>query len=349
MEFGYIVDSHEDIAWNVVALGRDFTRRVSKCQEDVSLTQKAGQRLLSLPDLLEAGVRLVVGTIYLLPERAASSAEIEGLMCYHTPAEAYAQGQMQLNFYRTLAAQNEQVVLICSATELDKFLANVTLEPARLGIIISMEGADPLTEPEQLAGWVAQGLRLVGPAWHGTRYCGGTDEPGPLTPAGYRLLAEMERLGVILDLSHMAEESFYQALEAYNGTVLASHSNCRHFINTDRQLSDAMLSRLLERQAVIGVVLYNRFLTGREDATLEDVVRHISHICDLAGNTLSIGIGTDFDGGYGAELIPRPMQKVQDLYLLADELLRHRFSEEDVKNIFYRNWIRILRQGLAKF
>jgi membrane dipeptidase len=110
-----------------------------------------------------------------------------------------------------------------------------------------------------------------------------------------------------------------------------------------------MITRLLDRQAVIGVVLYNRFLTGTTEATLDDVVRHISHICDLAGNTLSVGIGSDFDGGFGAELIPRPMQKVGDLYLLADVLLKQRFSEEDVKNIFHANWVRILRRGLAKF
>lgn len=349
MNFGYMVDSHEDIAWNVAALGRDFTKRVSEWTEDPTITRKGGQRLLSLPDLLEAKVRLIIGTIFVLPEKAAHSEWNEGLIYYRNPAEAYAQGREQLEFYHALAARDERVQLIQSAAELNHFLANLDSEPKKLGIIISMEGADPITEPGQLSEWVGRGLRLVGPAWKGTRYCGGTDQPGPLTLEGYQLLAEMERQGVILDISHMAEESFYQSTEAYKGIVIASHSNCRHFVNTDRQLSDDMLKTLLARQAVIGVVLYNRFLTGSTEASLDDAIRHMSRICELAGHTNSVAIGTDWDGGFGAELIPKPMQKVSDLYMLADALLKHGYSEEDVNKIFHGNWVRILRQGLARF
>ena len=348
VNFGYMVDSHEDIAWNVIALGRDFTVRVSEWQEEASLTAKAGQRLLSIADLLEAQVRLIIGTIFVLPEKAARSNWNEGLIHYRNEAEAYAQGQEQLDYYHALAARDERVQLIQSAAELDNFIASMDSQPAKLGLIISMEGADPITEPEQLLQWVGRGLRLIGPAWKGTRYCGGTGEPGPLTPAGHKLLAEMERLGVILDVSHMAEESFYQSLEAYKGTVIASHSNCRHYVNTDRQLSDDMIKQLLARDAVIGTVLYNRFLTGGTEANLGDVIKHMSHICELAGHTRSIAIGSDYDGGFGVETIPQPMQKVGDLYMLAEALMQHGFSEADVNNIFHANWVRILRQGLVK-
>ncbi len=347
MDFRYIVDSHEDIAWNVLSLGRDFTQPIAQWQEDPKITENCGQRMLSVPDLLAARVRLIIGTLFALPETAASWNE--GLPFYRNDAEAYAMGREQIEFYHALVARDERVQLIQTGLELDSFLNNLETDSQKLGIIISMEGADPITTPEQLDEWVGRGLRLIGPAWRGTRYCGGTGVPGPLTPAGYQLLAEMERLSVILDISHMAEESFYQALDAYQGTIIASHSNCRHFVNTDRQLSDDMLNRLLARDAVIGVVLYNKFLTGTTEASLEDAIRHISHICELAGNTLAVGIGSDFDGGFGSESIPRPMRGIADFHLLAEALLQHRFTETDVNNFFHANWTRILRQGLKKF
>ena len=222
----------------------------------------------------------------------------------------------------------------------------------QIGVIISMEGADPITRPDELREWVAQGLRLVGPAWKSTLYCGGTGEPGPLTPSGYELLAEMQRLGVILDVSHMAEASFYNALDAYQGTIIASHSNCRHFVNTDRQLSDDMLRRLTERDGVIGVVLYDNFLRPREEqrkSTLGDVIRHISRICEISGNTQAVALGTDWDGGFGGESIPAPLTSLNDLPLLGEALLKHGWHEDDVHNLFYANWLRVVRRGLANF
>lgn len=162
----------------------------------------------------------------------------------------------------------------------------------------------------------------------------------------------MQRLGVILDISHMAEESFYNALDVYSGVTIASHANCRSIVNTDRQLSDDMIRRLLERDAVIGVVLYDRFLVAKEEgrkATLEDVVRHISHICELAGHTRAIGFGTDWDGGFGAESIPEPLKGLNDLPLVGEALLKHGFSDEDIRNFYHANWLRVLEKGLAHF
>ncbi len=344
----FIVDSHQDIAWNA-SLGRDFLTPAADWRTQANDGQKFGERLVSLPDLLDSPVKLVIGTIFVLPARMASRWES---VSYSNPSEAYRLGQDQLNFYNQLAEQQSAVNLIRNITDLDKHLAEVERGEKKLGIIISMEGADPITSPAQLGEWVNQGLRLIGPAWRSTRYCGGTNEPGPLTPEGYQLLSEMEQLGVILDVSHMAEESFYNALVSYGGTVIASHSNCRHFVNTDRQLSDAMLSQLIARDGVIGVVLYNHFLTAQPQTTrpdLDDVVRHMSRICDLAGHTRAVAIGTDWDGGFGGEAIPAPLSGLKDLPLLGEALLKHGFTEEDVRNILNANWLRVLRRGLAAF
>ncbi len=343
-----MVDSHEDIAWNV-SLGRDFLEPAASWRERVNDGAKFGERSVTLPDLLASPVRLVVGTIFVLPARAANM--WEGVS-YATPDEAHEQAMEQLRFYTRLAQEDDRVTLIRTQTDLEAHLSAVEAGVNRLGIIMSMEGADPIRQPAELEQWVSHGLRLVGPSWRSTLYGGGTYEPGPLTPQGYQLLAEMQRLGVILDVSHMAEETFYNALDAYRGPLIASHSNCRHFVNTDRQLSDDMLRRLIERQAVIGVVPYDNFLVPREEgrkSTLDDVIRHMSRICDLAGNSETVAIGTDWDGGFGAESFPAPLSGLSDLLLLAEALLQHGFSETDVRNIFYANWVRVLRSGLAAF
>ena len=344
----YVVDSHEDIAWNV-SLGRDFLEPAASWRERVNDGHKFGERTVTLPDLLASPVRLVVGTIFVLPARAASM--FEGVN-YSTAEEAYRQGLDQLRFYTRLAHEDDRVTLIRTQADLEAHLSAVEAGVNRLGIIISMEGADPIRQPAELQEWVEEGLRLIGPSWRSTRYGGGTGEPGPLTPLGYKLLAEMQRLGVILDVSHMAEETFYNALDAYHGPIIASHSNCRHLVSTDRQLSDDMLRRLIEREGVIGVVLYDKFLVPPEEgrkSTLDDAVRHMSRICELAGHTRAVAIGTDWDGGFGAESIPAPLTGLSDLPLLAETLLRHGFNEADVRNIFYANWVRALRGGLALF
>ena len=344
----YVVDSHQDIAWNV-GIGRDFLEPALSWRARINDSAKYGERLVTLPDLLASQVRLVIGTIFALPTRAATMFEAE-TPNYSTDNEARQIGFDQLEFYTRLAAEQDAVVLIRTLSDLEAHLKNIELGINQLGIIVSMEGADPVVHPSELATWVERGLRLIGPAWKSTRYCGGTGEPGPLTPLGYDLLAEMEKQGVILDVSHMAEESFYNSLDAYHGPVIASHSNCRHYVNTDRQLSDDMIKRLVERDGVIGTVLFNRFLTeDGQNASLETVIRHMSRIADISGHTRALAIGTDWDGGFGAESIPAPLTGLNDLPLLAEALLKHGFSEDDVKGIFYGNWVRVLRNGLAAF
>lgn len=168
-----------------------------------------------------------------------------------------------------------------------------------------MEGADPIVEIDDLIGWFEAGLRIIGLAWKGTRYAGGTGQPGPLTPAGVQFVRAMDKLGLIHDTSHLAEQSFWQLLEITGQPVIATHSNCRSIIDTDRQLSDKMIRAIANRQGVIGINFYSRFLIPPDEldqrpATLVDVVQHIHHIADLTGSTDNIGIGTDMDAGLAA-------------------------------------------------
>ena len=217
-----------------------------------------------------------------------------------------------------------------------------------------MEGADPIRTPSEAKEWFSSGVRIVGPAWQRTRYSGGTRSPGPLSPEGRELMREMENSGLILDTSHMAEESFFEALDLFHGCVIASHSNCRVYTPTDRQLSDEMIRVIMDRNGVIGTVLYNNFLDPdwekrgklKKDVNLATVAKHIKHVCDLAGDKLHAGIGSDFDGGFGAESIPYELDTAADLQKLGPALSSCGFSERDTANVLGRNWIRTLDRAL---
>jgi membrane dipeptidase len=229
-------------------------------------------------------------------------------------------------------------------------------EQRRVGLILLMEGADGVRQPEELAFWFYQGERNIAPAWIGTRYAGGTGEPGPFTPAGRVLLQEMAELGLILDLSHLAEEGVEEALASYPGPIMASHSNARALLlanQPDRHLSDQTIRRLAERGGVIGVVLPNDFIKNgitladpKSKVTLTDVVTHIDHMSRLVGHTNHIGLGSDFDGGFGRAHTPAGLESVADLPRLGDALAEHGYSPNQVEAIMGGNWLSLLRRAL---
>jgi membrane dipeptidase len=119
-----------------------------------------------------------------------------------------------------------------------------------------MEGADPILEPQQLEQWFKQGLRLLGPTHYGPgRYAGGTATELGLTDLGKPLLMEMQRLGILLDMTHLSDQSFWEALEHYDGHVLTSHNNARALVTHQRQFSDDQLNAIFEHDGVVGVAL----------------------------------------------------------------------------------------------
>ncbi len=344
----FIVDGHEDIASNALHNNRDVRLPVAEIRAGQSgpleggfgaFSGAADQAMIGLPELRLGGVGLVFATIFTFPAEPEASTK---------------SGLDQLFYYHDLARQDLGVRLVRSAGELDTLVADwnaaPTPEERPVGLLLLMENADPISKPTELYEWVNGGLRIVGPAWRGTRYSGGTGEPGPLSALGRSLLGEMQRLGVILDVSHMAEESFWQALDLFDGAVIASHANCRVFTPTDRHLSDEMIRALIARDAVIGAVLANRFLDADwqrgAPLPLDVVVRHIDHICQLAGDATHCALGSDFDGGFGVESTPDGLDSVADLDKLADALATHGYAEADINGIMGENWLRLLRRSL---
>lgn len=329
-----IVDAHLDLAYNVTR-GRDVRRPAGE-QPFVDNEYAT----VGLPDLRAGGVGLVCATIFCSP----ASYKAAG---YKTADEARAQALGQWATYQQWVG--EGLIRFLKArreiSELESSSAGRATEGRTTGAILLLEGADALRTPDDADEWFGQGLRIVGLAWKRTRAAGGTGEPGPLTAEGRALLRSFDRLGIIHDASHLAEQAFWDLLDASSGPVIASHSNCRAIVPTDRQLSDDMIRAVANRGGVIGINFYDKFLlppgeTGKRRATLGDVIAHIRHICDLAGCVDHVGIGTDMDGGLGREQIPREITTIADLKLLAPALSAAGFTSTDVQKIMGGNWLR---------
>jgi membrane dipeptidase len=351
----YIVDGHEDIAFNALDLGRDVRLSASevRCSEQGSdVPARDGICMLGLPEWLTGGVAVVFGTIFAKPaERAYPKPHT-----YTTAEEAHELAQAQFDYYHRLADECEQVALIGSRTDLNEVLASQEREIPQVGIVLLMEGADPIREPAEAEMWFERGLRLVGLSWRtGSSYAGGDASPGPLTDAGRGLLEVMAGLGMVLDVSHLAEEAFAEAVDRFAGRVVASHANPRARVPGRRQLSDRMIRRLAERDGVIGIVLYNAFLRPgwskgdpKEAVTVADVAAAIDHVCQVVGDAVHVGLGSDFDGGFGAESAPLEIDTVADLGRVAPALGEMGYGEEEIAAVMGNNWLRLLRETLPE-
>jgi membrane dipeptidase len=361
-----IVDAHEDIAYNMIAHGRDYTRSALKTREmerdDAPASARKVDCMLGLPEWLAGHTGVIFATIFAMPAGHEMSGA-EETAAYTTPQEAFAQGMQQLDLYHRLADENPHFALVRTQRELDGVLATwqdgapkegAPEDKHQIGLVFLMEGADPIIRPQDVEAWYERGLRIVGPAWlAGTRYAGGDSAPGPLTDEGKRLLRTMLDFNMILDVSHLSDQACLQALDRYDGPVIASHSNPRAQVRGGRQLSNDMIKALLARDGVIGTCMYNSMLLrewrqgDRKDAvTLAHVVAAMDHICQMAGDAQHVGLGTDFDGGFGAESAPAELDTVADLGRVADALKVRGYALADVEAIMSGNWLRQLRRAL---
>lgn len=355
-----IVDGHQDLAYNTLTYGRDYRRSaltVRAREKGGPIPAVTGQCMIGLPELLAGNVAILFGTVFAMPARRVHSSLDIG---YADPHEAHAQAMSQLDVYHRWADAEPQIALIGSQADLGSVLDTWQTQPAsdqadqrQIGILPLMEGADPIREPAELELWVERGVRIVGPAWASTRYSGGTGEPGPLTDLGRELLEVMADLGVGLDLSHLAERAVYEALDRFEGVLLASHSNPQAIVPGDRQLSDAVIVGIAARDGVIGIVPYNGFLQRgwrkgdrKEQVTLVDVVRAIDYVCQRVGDAQHVALGSDFDGGFGSEAVPAEIDTVADLKKMAAALAEHGFEPEQVAGVMGGNWVHLLNRML---
>jgi membrane dipeptidase len=351
-----IVDAHLDLAMNAIEWNRDLTRPIAEIrQRESHLTDKPdrGRGTVSLPEMRRGGVGLCVAT-----QIARYVAPGNTLTGWHSPEQAWAMTQAQLAWYRAMEERGE-LTPIADAASLDRHLARWQDAPrtdAPIGYVLSLEGADSMVTIGHVERAHAQGLRAIGPAHYGPGvYAQGTNACGEMGPRGHELLREMERLDIILDVTHLCDDSFRDALDHFNGRVWASHSNARTLVPHNRQFADDQIRELIDRGAIIGAAFdawmlvpgWQRGTTTPESAgvTLETVVNHIDHVCQIAGNARHCAIGSDLDGAFGREQCPSDIHTIADLTKLPDILARRGYSAEDVAGIMHGNVIRFLHDA----
>jgi len=352
-----IIDSHLDLAWNALQWNRNIQQSVYtiRTQESQLTEPGRGQGTVAFPEMRQGRVVLSFATLL-----ARSTGRPVPNLDYPSAEQAKAAALGQLAYYYDLHKDTE-IKIIKSLAVLNEHIAtwqiwekNPHLSQPRLGLVISMESADPIPNPDQLPAWAGMGVRIIGPAHYGPgRYAGGTSTELGLTPDGQSLLREMERLGMILDLTHLSDQAFWQALEIFNGVVLASHNNCRALVPHQRQFDDSQLRAIIDRGGVIGAAFDNwmirpGWVRGAKEnphVTMEHVVDHIDHVCQLAGNSNHAAIGSDLDGGFGREQSPADLDTIADLQIIPNILSKRGYTQEDNESIMHGNWLRLLRRA----
>ncbi len=353
----FIIDAHLDLAMNAMEWNRDLRQPVFDIRKrEDGLTDKPdrGKGTVSLPELRKGNIGLVVAT-----QIARYVEPGNPLPGWNSPQQAWAQTQAQLAWYKALEEKGE-MIMIKDLEELEKHLSLWTdkdlFDKKPIGYILSLEGADSLITIDHLDIAYQYGLRAVGPAHYGPgRYANGTDATGKMNANGLDLLKKMEELNIILDATHLCDDAFWQAMDHFNGHIWASHNNCRSIVDHNRQFSDEMIKVLIEKNAVIGGALdawmivpnWQRSTSIPEDmqCNLEKLIDHIDRICQIAGNSLHVGIGSDLDGGFGKEQSPYDLETIADLQKMEALLNKRGYTEQDIQNIMHGNWLRFLRKA----
>jgi len=358
-----LVDAHEDLAWNMATFGRNYLNSVEETRQrerDTIIPELNGDTLLGWPEYQRGQVAVVFGTLFAAPLRAQ-----EGdwdTQCYLESDQAFRLYSRQLDLYQRLVEDHaEKFSLIQTLDDLETVIQpwqqeEQAVESRPVGMVVLMEGAEGVRAPSELEEWWQRGVRIIGPAWRGTRFSGGTREPGPLTKEGFALLEAMAGLGFSLDVSHMDEQAVLQALDSYPEQILVSHANPKALLKgteSNRHLPDRVIQGILDREGVIGIVPLNSFLRvgwlrgdPRQGIDLQDVVAHIDYICQMAGDARHVGLGSDFDGGYGLQSTPVGIDTIADLQKLVPLLAEKGYDEVDIAAVMGQNWIELLRKTL---
>ncbi|MEQ8676436.1 MAG: membrane dipeptidase [Aggregatilineales bacterium] len=350
-----IVDAHLDLGWNALQWNRDLTQSVYTLRTHEAALPGRGQNTVALPELRAGKIYLCVATL-MGRSTGTPSAHVD----FHSAMQAHGISRGQLAYYRALE-HHGYVTIITTLQALDAHLQLIAElpddpKPAPIGFVISMESADAILEPAEVGEWYALGVRAIGPAHYGMgRYAGGTGVEDGFTDIGFQLLDEMQQHNMILDLTHLTDVGFWQALEKFDGTVIASHNNCRALVPSQRQFSDEQIRAIAERGGVVGMAFdvwmmqagYIKGYTSNKDIPLSRIIEHIDHICQLTGNAQHVGIGSDLDGGYGREQSPHDLDTIADLQHLIPLLQQCGYAQADIDCILHDNWIRILRTTWA--
>jgi len=349
-----IFDAHLDLSMNALEWNRDLRWSVDEIRNnEAGMDDKPdrGRNTVSFEAMRRGNIGLCVAT-----QIARYVKKDNSLPGWNSPQQAWAQTQGQLSWYREME-KDGHLISIRNLNDLETHLKNWenSKNETAIGYILSLEGADSIVNPDYLDKAWEQGLRAIGPAHYGPgTYAFGTDSIGGIGLKGKDLLKKIASLGLILDATHLCDQSFWETMKVYDGPVWASHNNCRALVDHNRQYSDEQILELIQRKAVIGIALdawmmvpnWQRGISTPEqmNVTLDLMVDNIDHICQLAGNSDHVGIGTDLDGGFGKEQCPKDLETIADLQLLPQKLKERGYKTKDIENILNKNFLSFLRR-----
>ena len=359
----YLIDSHQDIACAALSFNRDYLQSAYEIRKQEKGSQipiwNKGEATLGWPEYQAGKVALIFSTLFAAPAKYSGG---DWDYTYKNAKEFHKLLSDQISYYQRLNDEHpDHFRLIRNKRDLVEILTPwETDKPGNhaVGLVLLIEGPEGLQSPEQIIEFYERGVFQVGPVWAGTRFCGGTKEDRPFDKEGKRLLEIMSSLGIALDISHMREDSALTALDMYEGPVFASHANAKALLKgtiSARHVSDQVIRRLFERGGVIGAVPYNLFLSTkwgfgspREMVTIKDYVAQIDYYCQMSGNSTLVGVGTDFDGGFGYPNIPLEFETIADLQKIKAALSEMGYTANDIENIFHNNWKRHLENILPE-
>jgi len=338
------IDGHLDLAYLAVN-GRDMRFEIADPQSGC----------VSLPAIRAADIELAFATIFTEPSAPSAQTNLHQPHIYdrNDPDSAQRAGLLQLDQYEKWEAQGE-ISIVRAREDLDR-------ESPLPKIVILMEGADPMRSPRDARMWFERGLRIVGLTWaSGTRYAGGNSSApgtGPLTAMGIEMIAALDDLGIIHDVSHLSDAAFDGLLQQArsDAPIVASHSNCRALVeDKQRHLRDDQIRIIAERGGIIGLNLYTDFLfprpgpgrAGGRRATVADCVAHLDHVSRVVGGRHGVALGSDMDGGFGPEHLPISLDHPTKLGVLIDALREAGWGHNEIGGFTYENWLELLRRSL---
>jgi membrane dipeptidase len=361
-----IVDLHLDLAWDALFWNRDLTLPAHRVREQeqsdgpqVAENYHTGLCSVTFPEMRRGSVGIMLSTIMSRIEPRNNRMR-DGM---RTQEQAMAVGRGHLAYYQAMARRGELKPL-CNIADLDEAVSAWERPGDRTPIyhVLCMESADPIADPDDVAFWWDAGLRVVGPAHFGhNTYIHGTGTEGGLKPPAGPLYKALRQAGMVMDITHMADQAVFETFDLWDGLTMASHCACRALIQGQRHLTDDMIRELIRRDGIIGLVFCQSFIDPQivwdqrpdhnnpvKRCGMDALLPHIEHIADLAGGKLiNIAIGTDMDGGFGAELTPRGVDTIADLQGFARVLADAGYSEADVNGVLHGNALRFLRRAWA--
>ncbi len=350
-----ILDSHLDLSFSALQINRDLTQPATtvRTHDSVNTMENFGSCTVTFPELRKGNIGIVCGTVMsrLDPDDKWTRTGM------YTQAQCHGVGRGHLAYYEALE-RIAAIRFVTNVQELDETISAWEdpgpTEP--VGLILTMESADPILNPDQVELWYQLGLRMVSLSHYGvSTYSHGTGTEGGLLKPAFPLLDALRHWGIVVDVTHLTDQAHWELLDYFDGPIAASHHNCRSLTPGQRQLTDEMIRSIADRNGVIGTAFdawmldpnWQRGLAAYEQqtqATLETVADHIDYICQLLGTSRHCGIGTDLDGGFGSEQAPRDLNTIADLDKLALILEQRGYKIPAIEGILSGNWINLFRQ-----